>query len=109
MLLLFLETPAVVATTLCPAHPCPPPRWHLDGVVLTSRLPVLPSHLDLVGTGQYGAIKYPEFKGNVATVYSHPYSQGSTSQNHYGGDPITYMNIGQAMGQAMVELLKSSA
>eukprot|EP00035_Acanthoeca_spectabilis_P023221 m.448354 g.448354 ORF g.448354 m.448354 type:complete len:367 (+) comp19648_c0_seq1:39-1139(+) len=61
------------------------------------------------GTGQYGAIKYPEFKGNVATVYSHPYSQGSTSQNHYGGDPITYMNIGQAMGQAMVELLKSSA
>jgi len=51
--------------------------------------------------------KYPEFKGNVATVYSHPLSLGGASNSHYGGNAETYMNIGEAMGQAMVELLKS--
>jgi hypothetical protein len=50
--------------------------------------------------------KYPEFKGNVAAVYSHPLSKGSSSGSHYGGNAETYMNIGEAMGQAMVELLK---
>ena len=60
------------------------------------------------GTGQYGKAKYPEFKDNVATVYSHPLSEGSTSDDHYGGNAETYMNIGQAMGQAMVGLLKGS-
>ena len=50
--------------------------------------------------------KYPEFKGNVATVYSHPLSQGSSSGSHYGGNAETYMNVGEAMGQAMVELIK---
>eukprot|EP00040_Diaphanoeca_grandis_P002818 m.22786 g.22786 ORF g.22786 m.22786 type:complete len:363 (-) comp13952_c0_seq1:78-1166(-) len=59
------------------------------------------------GTGKYGPVKYPEFKGNVATVYSHPLSMGSTSQNHYGGNAETYMNIGEAMGKAMVDLLKA--
>lgn len=59
------------------------------------------------GTGKYGADKYPEFKGNVATVYAHPLSLGSTSDNHYGGNAETYMNVGQAMGEAMVGLLKS--
>lgn len=59
------------------------------------------------GTGQYGAVKYPEFKGNVATVYSHPYSLGSTSHDHYGGNALTYMNIGEQMGKAMVGLLKT--
>jgi hypothetical protein len=56
------------------------------------------------GTGKFGPVKYPEFKGNVATVYSHPFSMGSTSGNHYGGNAETYMNIGEAMGQAMVDL-----
>lgn len=51
--------------------------------------------------------KYPEFKGNVATVYSHPLSKGGSSGSHYGGNAETYMNVGQAMGQAMVELLKA--
>lgn len=51
--------------------------------------------------------KYPEFKGNVATVYSHPLSQGGSSGGHYGGNAETYMNVGEAMGQAMVELLKA--
>ena len=50
--------------------------------------------------------KYPAFKGNVAAVYSHPYSMGSSSGSHYGGNAETYMNIGQAMGQAMTGLLK---
>jgi len=50
--------------------------------------------------------KYPEFKGNVATVYSHPLSQGGASNSHYGGNAETYMNIGEAMGQAMAELLQ---
>ncbi|MGB0597698.1 MAG: sialate O-acetylesterase [Rubripirellula sp.] len=51
--------------------------------------------------------KYPEFKGNTATVYSHPLSKGSSSGGHYGGNGETYMNIGEAMGQAMVKLLYS--
>lgn len=50
--------------------------------------------------------KYPEFKGNVATVYSHPLSMGGASNGHYGGDSRTYMNVGLGMGQAMVDLLK---
>ena len=50
--------------------------------------------------------KYPEFKGNVATVYSNPLSMGGSGNGHYGGNPETYMNVGEAMGQAMVELLK---
>ncbi|MEZ6057576.1 MAG: sialate O-acetylesterase [Planctomycetaceae bacterium] len=51
--------------------------------------------------------KYPEFKGNVATVYTHPLSKGGASNSHYGGNAETYMNVGEAMGQAMVELLKN--
>jgi len=52
--------------------------------------------------------KYPEFKGNVATVYTHPLSKGGSSGGHYGGNAETYMNVGEAMGKAMVELLKHS-
>jgi len=51
--------------------------------------------------------KYPAFKGNVATVYSNPLSMGGSGNGHYGGNPETYMNVGEAMGQAMVELLKN--
>ena len=50
--------------------------------------------------------RYPEFKGNVATVYTHPLSQGGASNSHYDGNAQTYMDIGSAMGDAMVELLK---
>jgi hypothetical protein len=52
-------------------------------------------------------ISYPEFKGNVAAVYSHPLSKGGSSGGHYGGNAETYMNVGEAMGRAMVELLKA--
>jgi hypothetical protein len=51
--------------------------------------------------------KYPEFKGNVATVYTNPLSMGGASNGHYGGNAETYMNVGEAMGRAMVELLKN--
>ena len=51
--------------------------------------------------------KYPEFKGNVAAVYTHPLSKGGSSGGHYGGNAETYMNVGEAMGKAMVELLKA--
>ncbi|OUT58660.1 MAG: sialate O-acetylesterase [Rhodopirellula sp. TMED11] len=50
--------------------------------------------------------KYPALKGDVATVYTHPISMGSASNAHYGGNAKTYMNVGLAMGKAMVELLQ---
>ena len=48
----------------------------------------------------------PELKGQVGFVYSNPLSKGGGSSGHYGGNPETYMNVGEAMGKAMVELLK---
>jgi len=55
------------------------------------------------------ATKYPQFKGNVAAVYTHPleHTPGSSGA-HYGRDAFTYMNVGEAMGMAMVGLLKGS-
>ena len=53
--------------------------------------------------------KYKEFKGNVATVYTNPLSKGGASNSHYGGNAETYMNVGEAMGRAMVELLKADS
>lgn len=49
--------------------------------------------------------RYPEFNGNVATVYSHPLSKGTSSSNHYYGHAETYMNIGEAMGCAMMMMM----
>ena len=49
---------------------------------------------------------YPEFKGNVSTVYTHPLSQGGASNSHYNGNAQTYMDVGLAMGEAMVDLLE---
>lgn len=51
--------------------------------------------------------KYPEFKGNVATVYTNPMAQGGSGNGHYGGNSEVYMDVGEAMGNAMVELLKA--
>lgn len=54
------------------------------------------------------ATKYPEFAGNVAAVYTHPLEHTPGASNaHYGGDALTYMNIGQGMGQAMAKLLQA--
>jgi len=52
--------------------------------------------------------KYPEFKGNVASVYSNPFCHGGASNSHYGGNAETYMDVGEAMGRAMAELIGTS-
>jgi hypothetical protein len=51
--------------------------------------------------------KHPEFKGNVATVYTHDMAQGGGGDGHYGGNAEVYMDVGEAMGKAMVELMQS--
>ena len=53
-----------------------------------------------------GTGKYPEFKGSVATIYTNPMAQGGSGNSHYGGKAEVYMDVGEAMGQAMVNLLK---
>lgn len=50
--------------------------------------------------------KYLKFKGNVSTVYTHPLSQGGASNSHYNGNSQTYMDVGLAMGEAMMKLLE---
>jgi hypothetical protein len=70
-----------------------------DGLILDAMLAV---------DGTSG--KYPDFKGNVAAVYTHPLlNTPGSSGAHYGRDAKTYMNVGQAMGEAMVGLLKGQA
>jgi hypothetical protein len=51
--------------------------------------------------------KYPEFKGNVATVYTHDMARGGSGNGHYSKDSRVYMDVGLAMGEAMKELLKT--
>jgi len=51
--------------------------------------------------------KHPQLKGQTATVYAHPLSKGGASNSHYGGNAETYMNVGEAMGKAMVELFRN--
>lgn len=53
--------------------------------------------------------KYPEFNGNVATVYANPLSLGGASNSHYNNNAETYMNVGEALGAAMVKLLKQKS
>ncbi len=67
-----------------------------EGLVLNAQLAV---------DGSSG--KYPEFKGNVATVYTHDMAQGGSGNGHYGGKAEVYMDVGEAMGKAMVGLLRS--
>ena len=63
---------------------------------------ILEAHLAVDGsTG-----KYPEFQGNVATIYTQPMAQGGSGNGHYGGKAEVYMDVGEAMGRAMVDLLK---
>jgi hypothetical protein len=66
-----------------------------EGLVLEAQLAV---------DGEAG--KYPDFAGRVAAVYSHPFCHGGNANGHYGGNAKTYMDVGLAMGRAMVELLK---
>jgi hypothetical protein len=66
-----------------------------DGMIFDAKMAV---------DGESG--KYPEFKGNVATVYTHPLSMGGASNGHYNGNAKTYMNVGLGLGEAMVKILK---
>ncbi|KAG7337700.1 SufS subfamily cysteine desulfurase [Nitzschia inconspicua] len=48
----------------------------------------------------------PEFSDNTTCVYSQPFCHGGASNSHYNGNAETYMDVGQAMGRAMVSLLE---
>lgn len=63
---------------------------------------VLEAQLAVDGTSG----KHPEFKGTVATVYTNPMAQGGSGNGHYGGNAEVYMDVGEAMGRAMTELLR---
>lgn len=58
----------------------------------------------LAADGESG--KHPDFKGNVSTVYSHPYANGGSGNGHYSGNAKTYMDVGLKMGEAMAKLIK---
>ncbi len=64
---------------------------------------VLEAHLAVDGSSG----KHPEFKGNVATIYTHPMAQGGSGNGHYGGKAEVYMDVGEAMGLKMAELVKT--
>ena len=49
----------------------------------------------------------PEFKGQAAVFFTQPVANGGSSGSHYDHNPETYMNVGEGMGKAMVELLKN--
>jgi Carbohydrate esterase, sialic acid-specific acetylesterase len=51
--------------------------------------------------------KNKEFKGNVATVFSNPFCHGGSGNSHYDENAETYMDVGEEMGRAMVQLLKN--
>jgi alpha-galactosidase len=55
--------------------------------------------------------KYPEFKGNVKSVDCRRYWQPARRSpggggHHYNGNAQTYMDVGNALGEGMLELLK---
>jgi len=54
-----------------------------------------------------GMMSFAKKHKDARVVYTHPLSMGSSSNAHYGGNAKTYMNVGLAMGEAMVELLKN--
>ena len=44
---------------------------------------------------------------SMITVYTNPMAQGGGGNGHYGGNAEVYMDVGEAMGKAMLELLKN--
>lgn len=59
-------------------------------------------------SGTYG--KYPEFKGNVKTIYARPFWRDksvspSGAGYHYNHNAETHVEVGEALGRAMAELL----
>jgi hypothetical protein len=53
---------------------------------------------------QMSVQELPEFSSNTACVYSKPFCHGGASNCHYNEGAETYMDVGQAMGRAMVGL-----
>lgn len=51
--------------------------------------------------------KYPQFKNNVATVYTHPMAQGGSGNGHYSGKAEVYMDVGLEMGKAMAKMIEA--
>jgi Carbohydrate esterase, sialic acid-specific acetylesterase len=60
---------------------------------------------ELIFKAQMEVAELPEFADNVACVYSKPFCHGGASNSHYNKNAETYMDVGQAMGRAMVSLL----
>ena len=78
--------------------------WKMEGNALTV------ANAQLAVSGETG--KYPEFQGNVKTIETRdfwravevsPRNQGF----HYNQNAETYMLVGEAMGEGMLELLKA--
>ena len=42
------------------------------------------------------------------TSATHPMAQGGSGNGHYGGKAEVYMDVGEAMGKAMVDLLQNT-
>ena len=64
----------------------------------------------LAVSGEKG--KYPEFKGNVKTIEARPFWREkevspSGAGYHYNHNAETYMEVGDALGRAMAELLEN--
>jgi hypothetical protein len=62
----------------------------------------------LAVSGEKG--KYPEFEGNVKTVDARPFWQPARRSpggggHHYNHNALTYMDVGDSMGKAMIELI----
>ncbi|MCA9300659.1 MAG: hypothetical protein KDA28_16435, partial [Phycisphaerales bacterium] len=79
--------------------------------------PALASHgltvaeAQLAVSGESG--RHPEFEGNVKTVDARPFWRDKEiSPNaqgyHYNHNAGTYMDVGQALGQAMVDLIEGA-
>ena len=65
------------------------------------------ANAQLAVSGESG--KYPEFKGNVQTIDARPFWRDSSVSPknqgyHYNHNAETYMEVGQALGNAMVNL-----
>ncbi len=68
----------------------------------TSGHGVILQAMKAVAGGKYAG----ELGDDIGFVYTHPLIQGGSSSGHYGGNAETYMNVGLAMGKAMVEMIK---
>ncbi len=78
--------------------------WKMSGHALTV------ADAQLAVSGEKG--KYPEYAGNVKTIETRDFWRDAevsprNQDFHYNGNAETYMNVGVALGRAMVELLQT--